>query len=133
MVRTGDPADVVRTLPAIENMPPNNRAPAPKPPEKGSFPLDHGGACKPQMVAFQTCLRENGSNHSKCRQFSQLYLTCRMDHQLMAREDLKDLGFTEEAEKNALNATNRTLGEVKKENKGFVAGTNIKGNPSRQK
>lgn len=51
----------------------------------------------------------------------------------MAREDLKDLGFTEEAEKNALNAINRTLGEVKKENKGFVAGVNIKGNPSRQR
>ena len=34
------------------------------------------------------CLQESNDVHHKCRDLSKLYLQCRMEHQLMAKEDL---------------------------------------------
>jgi cytochrome c oxidase assembly protein subunit 19 len=67
----------------------------PTPPEKGSFPLDHEGHCKRVMLKYMICLRESNNNSSKCRQEAKDYLACRMDNNLMAREDWSKLGFTE--------------------------------------
>lgn len=59
----------------------------------GSFPLDHEGHCKNQMVAYMRCLMENKDNNTPCRQLSKNYLECRMEHNLMAKEEWNKLGF----------------------------------------
>lgn len=73
----------------------------PKPPDKGSFPLDHEGMlqdiialllymgisyafistgeCKEYMVKFLSCLKQCNNDNSRCREESKAYLQCRMD------------------------------------------------------
>jgi len=70
-----------------------------KPPEKGSFPLDHEGECKLQMLKFMKCLHLNDNDNSKCRHESMEYLGCRMDRGLMKRESWANLGFADIAPK----------------------------------
>lgn len=65
----------------------------PRPPDKGSFPLDHFGECKPLKEKFMKCLRENSFQSNLCREDSKEYLECRMERQLMAKEPLEKLGF----------------------------------------
>lgn len=67
----------------------------PRPPDKGSFPLDHEGECRTQMIDYLECLKKNNLDGSICRDFSQRYLKCRMDTQLMAQEEWRTLGFKE--------------------------------------
>ena len=71
----------------------------PAPPDKGSFPLDHFGECQPVMRAYLKCLEDVGgeTRTSECRELSKQYLKCRMDRGLMAEEDLRVLGFREDA------------------------------------
>lgn len=59
----------------------------------GSFPLDHEGQCKQQMIKYMTCLNSNRDNNSACRELSKDYLACRMEHNLMAKETWDNLGF----------------------------------------
>ncbi|EGZ29505.1 hypothetical protein PHYSODRAFT_294636 [Phytophthora sojae] len=94
-----------------------------RPPEKGSFPLDHYGECKPAMKAFLACMREHGNSHIDCKKLSADYLQCRMDKGLMQPEELEKLGFHEEGMKKTW--TNKT-NEGRKEVEGFVAGMGIK-------
>lgn len=63
------------------------------PPDKGSFPIDHEQACKQKMVRFLKCLQANQFDNEKCREDSKEYLQCRMDNQLMAKEEWKKLGY----------------------------------------
>ncbi|EGD81462.1 cytochrome c oxidase assembly protein COX19 [Salpingoeca rosetta] len=65
------------------------------PPDKGSFPLDHDGECKQSMKVFLECLRKNNNNGRKCRVESKAYLQCRMEKQLMAKEDWAKLGYAQ--------------------------------------
>ncbi|XP_074093836.1 uncharacterized protein LOC141524083 [Cotesia typhae] len=65
----------------------------PIPPEKGSFPLDHDGFCKKSMVKYMRCLSLNKNNNTTCRDAAKEYLQCRMDHNLMTREEWPKLGF----------------------------------------
>lgn len=65
----------------------------PTPPDKGSFPLDHDGECRPQMIQYLECMQKHDRDSSSCREFSQMYLKCRMDAQLMAQEEWSKLGF----------------------------------------
>jgi len=65
----------------------------PVPPQKGSFPLDHEGHCKKQMIAYMRCLNINRDDNSACRELSKEYLGCRMEHNLMAKEAWEKLGF----------------------------------------
>ncbi|XP_023411666.1 cytochrome c oxidase assembly protein COX19 isoform X1 [Loxodonta africana] len=51
----------------------------PRPPDKGSFPLDHFGECKSFKEKFMKCLRDNNFENSLCRNESKEYLECRMD------------------------------------------------------
>lgn len=70
-----------------------NKIFTPTPPEKGSFPLDHEGQCKKSMLQYMLCLKSNKNNNSECRIEAKDYLQCRMDNQLMAKEDFSKLGF----------------------------------------
>jgi cytochrome c oxidase assembly protein subunit 19 len=75
----------------------------PTAPDKGSFPLDHEGSCKLYMLRYMSCLTENRDDNSKCRDQAKKYLECRMENNLMAKEDWSKLGFSEankEAPKN---------------------------------
>ncbi|XP_078009042.1 cytochrome c oxidase assembly protein COX19 [Phascolarctos cinereus] len=65
----------------------------PRPPDKGSFPLDHFGECKAFKEKFLKCLRDNNFENTLCRNESKEYLECRMERQLMAQESLEKLGF----------------------------------------
>ncbi|KAF4132496.1 putative cytochrome c oxidase assembly protein COX19 [Phytophthora infestans] len=94
-----------------------------RPPEKGSFPLDHYGECKPAMKEFLVCMREHRNSHIDCKTLSAAYLQCRMDKGLMKPEELEKLGFHEEGMKKMW--TEQT-NEGRKEGEGFVAGLGIK-------
>ncbi|KAM4820671.1 cytochrome c oxidase assembly protein COX19 [Thomomys bottae] len=65
----------------------------PRPPDKGSFPLDHFGECKRFKEKFMKCLYDNNFENASCRNESKEYLECRMERQLMAQEPLEKLGF----------------------------------------
>ncbi|KAF9229546.1 hypothetical protein BS17DRAFT_27121 [Gyrodon lividus] len=64
------------------------------PPDRGSFPLDHDGECKDQMMQYMDCLKKNSSTSTPCRIFSKQYLECRMSKGLMERDDFKNLGLS---------------------------------------
>ena len=70
----------------------------PIPPERGSFPLDHDGECKPIIADYLRCLRRvKGKNDQDCRMMAKDYLRCRMEHNLMAPDEMENLGFTDES------------------------------------
>ncbi|XP_053783255.1 cytochrome c oxidase assembly protein COX19 isoform X1 [Desmodus rotundus] len=54
----------------------------PRPPDKGSFPLDHFGECTRFKEKFLKCLRENNFENGLCRYESKEYLECRMERQV---------------------------------------------------
>nr|XP_020834345.1 cytochrome c oxidase assembly protein COX19 isoform X4 [Phascolarctos cinereus] len=54
----------------------------PRPPDKGSFPLDHFGECKAFKEKFLKCLRDNNFENTLCRNESKEYLECRMERYL---------------------------------------------------
>lgn len=64
-----------------------------RPPDKGSFPLDHHAECKGAMEAYMECMRDHGMQAGLCREETGAYLKCRMSKNLMAREDLDKLGI----------------------------------------
>lgn len=99
------------------------------PPDKGSFPLDHEGECKPEMTVFMACLKANANHNEFCRAESMKYLKCRMDRGLMAEEKLEALGFAQTPgnEKTDGDAKKRTVSEEpRKERAGYIAGMNTK-------
>ncbi|KAF4605526.1 Suppressor of Sensor Kinase (SLN1) [Pleurotus pulmonarius] len=65
----------------------------PNPPDRGSFPLDHYGECKNQMVQYMKCLKANDSTSTACRELGKTYLDCRMNKGLMERDEWNNLGF----------------------------------------
>lgn len=65
----------------------------PTPPAKGSFPLDHEGVCRKLMINYMKCLNVNNNDNSACRSEAREYLSCRMDNNLMLKEDWKKLGL----------------------------------------
>uniref|UniRef100_A0A6U0LMW1 CHCH domain-containing protein n=1 Tax=Minutocellus polymorphus TaxID=265543 RepID=A0A6U0LMW1_9STRA len=93
-----------------------------KPPQRGIFPLDHDAECKPKMQKYLECLKEEKQQHNKCRELSKDYLQCRMDNELMAKENLDEMGFSENAR-----ITEAKEYDKSKEKEGYVAGKHIKG------
>ncbi len=91
-----------------------------RPPERGIFPLDHDGECKLTMKAYLKCLKENNKDNFPCKEYSKAYLQCRMDKDLMSKEDMKDLGFDHGEYKRV----QRVEGE--KEAKGFIGGLDVR-------
>ncbi|KAK7924526.1 hypothetical protein PG985_006580 [Apiospora marii] len=68
----------------------------PIPPQRGSFPLDHDGECKEVMSNYLDCIKKaKGMNDPSCRELAKGYLSCRMDKNLMAKDEFKNLGFAE--------------------------------------
>lgn len=59
--------------------PGSQRVGAPRPPEKGSFPLDHDGECTQPMLLYLDCMKKARNDNSKCREESKGYLECRME------------------------------------------------------
>eukprot|EP01084_Bolivina_argentea_P270943 460839_1 len=99
-------------------------------PEKGVFPLDHGGECKKAKEEFMGCIKTHNNSHEPCKALSRSYLQCRMDCGLMQKENLDMLGLKAEGEVNdnqprvkAYEAQNKGK---RKEAEGFVAGTFVK-------
>ncbi|RZF42680.1 hypothetical protein LSTR_LSTR001475 [Laodelphax striatellus] len=70
----------------------------PTAPDKGSFPLDHEGLCKKEMIKYMICINQNNRDNSACRQQAKDYLSCRMENNLMSREEWPKLGFGEDGE-----------------------------------
>lgn len=93
-----------------------------RPPERGIFPLDHDGECKKQMKEFIECLKISNSEHHSCREMSKKYLQCRMDNELMMKEDLSKLGLGD----GTANYVRVSSNEGDKESKGFVAGIGVR-------
>ncbi|KAA8540382.1 hypothetical protein F0562_024699 [Nyssa sinensis] len=78
-----------------------NRGVSPVPPEKGVFPLDHTHLCDLEKKEYISCLKSSGHKSEKCRLFSKKYLECRMEKNLMAKQDMSELGFGKEYDKEA--------------------------------
>ncbi|XP_057454351.1 uncharacterized protein LOC130745931 isoform X1 [Lotus japonicus] len=70
-----------------------NRGLRPMPPEKGIFPLDHLHLCDLEKKEYLSCLKTAGNKSENCRELSKKYLQCRMEKNLMAKQDLAELGF----------------------------------------
>ncbi|XP_058192529.1 uncharacterized protein LOC131309865 isoform X1 [Rhododendron vialii] len=75
-----------------------NRGARPVPPEKGVFPLDHMHLCDLEKKEYISCLKSAGHKSDKCRNFSKKYLECRMEKNLMAKQDMSELGFGREGD-----------------------------------
>jgi cytochrome c oxidase assembly protein subunit 19 len=91
-----------------------------RPPQRGIFPLDHLAECQSQMQSYVDCLQANRDVHHLCRELSKLYLQCRMDRGLMAKEDLGAMGYGPEQDVRGAREYDSS-----KERAGFVAGTHI--------
>ena len=85
----------------------SGRIAPPRPPERGSFPLDHDGECTVPMRLYLDCMKSSQNDNSRCREESKKYLECRMDRSayapckanirgLMLRDSLRNLGYDHE-------------------------------------
>lgn len=91
-----------------------------RPPQRGIFPLDHFAECRDAMQEYLDCLSHHQDMHHKCRDYSKQYLECRMERELMAKEDINNLGYSSDKQvKGAREYDNA------KERKGFVGGTYV--------
>ncbi|VTT66920.1 unnamed protein product [Fusarium fujikuroi] len=69
------------------------------------------GECKTYMAKYLSCMKKvRGLNDEECRDLAKAYLSCRMDsngyfRNLMARDEFKNLGFTESPPPSAVKAT----------------------------
>lgn len=72
------------------------------------------------MKIYLDCLKKEKNQHHKCRDFSKDYLQCRMDCQLMAKEDLNQMGFSSEVEVKEVVEYDKS-----KEKEGYTAGKHI--------
>ncbi|KAI8469174.1 MAG: cytochrome c oxidase assembly protein COX19 [Monoraphidium minutum] len=77
------------------------RGMAARPPEKGIFPLDHFGECKQVAQQYLQCLRRHDAEASACKELSRRYLECRMERDLMAQQDLSELGLADPKQQQA--------------------------------
>mmetsp|Transcript_14881 Transcript_14881/g.18149 ORF Transcript_14881/g.18149 Transcript_14881/m.18149 type:complete len:114 (+) Transcript_14881:77-418(+) len=91
-----------------------------RPPQRGIFPLDHDSECKVQMKVYLTCLKDAKQQHHKCRDFSKAYLQCRMDKELMANEDLDQMGYSNDAKVESVSEYDKM-----REKNGYIAGKHI--------
>ncbi|XP_042484870.1 cytochrome c oxidase assembly protein COX19-like [Macadamia integrifolia] len=87
-----------------------NRGLRPIPPEKGIFPLDHMHECDLEKKEYIACLKSSGYQSETCRRFSKKYLECRMERNLMAKQDMSELGFGREGEEEASERKNVNTG-----------------------
>ncbi len=56
--------------------------------------MDLDGSCASILTEYKACITsQDGRNAEPCRALSKAYLKCRMDHNLMVKDDFKNLGF----------------------------------------
>jgi cytochrome c oxidase assembly protein subunit 19 len=91
-----------------------------RPPQRGVFPLDHDSECKENMKLYISCLKESKDMHHKCRELSKDYLECRMSRELMAKEDLNNMGYSEAAQVKIAVEYDKS-----KERNGYIAGKHM--------
>ncbi|KAA8491300.1 Cytochrome c oxidase assembly protein COX19 [Porphyridium purpureum] len=82
----------------------------PRPPLKGSFPLDHFHDCSRLALEYEACLRAHSSVTAQCRDLAKTYLECRMENNLMLPADAETLGFNKEGTSN-IDTTKATVPE----------------------
>ena len=95
---------------------------AAKAPEKGVFPLDHFGECKVVMRDYLACLKRESGDSVECKDLSRRYLECRMDKNLMAREDLGKLGFKEKDPSSSSSSSSQSRPARRRAREGFIPG-----------
>lgn len=93
----------------------------PKPPDKGSFPIDHFNECTSLHDDYMKCLRRNKNDNMSCRYIAKDYLQCRMEHHLMAEETMDRLGFTDDDETEKAARKRIYLGKPEKEQEGWLS------------
>ncbi|GKV16195.1 hypothetical protein SLEP1_g26874 [Rubroshorea leprosula] len=54
--------------------------------------------CDVEKKEYLLCLKSSGNKSEKCRHLSKKYLKCRMAKNLMAKQDMSELGFGKEAD-----------------------------------
>lgn len=96
-----------------------------KAPEKGIFPLDHFGECKKVQEQYLVCIKANSGKALACNELAKGYLQCRMDRNLMAKQDLVDLGFATApgAPDAQQQAGNKAAVPNQRQRQGFTAGS----------
>ncbi|KAI9011168.1 hypothetical protein BC832DRAFT_529365 [Gaertneriomyces semiglobifer] len=83
----------------------------PDPPERGAFPLDLNGECQSLVKLYLTCVKEAKGDNTKCKSLAKNYLKCRMDHNLMTKDEFKNLGFhDDDGEDNQATQPTKTAG-----------------------
>ncbi|XP_031475322.1 uncharacterized protein LOC116247331 [Nymphaea colorata] len=90
-----------------------NRGLKPVPPEKGVFPLDHLHECDVEKKQYIDCLKTYKYQSEKCRHLSKKYLECRMERNLMAKQDITELGFGNETNIEASEVSQRKAEDKK--------------------
>jgi cytochrome c oxidase assembly protein subunit 19 len=58
-------------------------------PQRGSFPLDHLHECDHTIEQYFLCMKKSKQNAQKCRIESRAYLDCRLEKNLMTKEDYR--------------------------------------------
>lgn len=80
----------------------------PKPPAKGSFPLDHLSECRAFAKAYRLCLQRSAGTATSCRSEARAYLKCRMERGLMASDEWHKLGLDDSVNQNPDDSTAAT-------------------------
>merc|ERR1712086_257924 len=93
------------------------------PPDFGSFPLDREGKCKEFMLGYLQCVSRNRHDGLPCEDVAKRYLECRMNKGLMAKTDLKGLGYFDHGDEGAQSSIKIEDEGKKKETAGFTAGS----------
>jgi len=68
-------------------------------PLKGSFPIDHFKECDEYYKNYMNCIKSNSGASTKCRNETKEYMECRMNKDLMEKQELKNLGLQNIPEK----------------------------------
>ncbi|CDR94306.1 hypothetical protein, conserved [Babesia bigemina] len=106
------------------------------PPDRGSFPLDHEGACRTVSDRYVKCVRALKGNAFECRSLAAEYMKCRIENKLLVEEPLSNFGFRDSDinpdVSTAKSPENIVTGEslvrpreARKESRGFVAGSSV--------
>ncbi|GAB4817910.1 hypothetical protein N2152v2_004956 [Parachlorella kessleri] len=104
-----------------------SRNQAPKPPEKGVFPLDHFGECTTVKDEYLKCLADSKGDADACREVTKRYL-----RNLMAPQSLEELGFKEGEAQAQPRPKGPEQPKQSREQTGFIAGLYVK-QPYQQK
>lgn len=84
--------------------------------------MDHFRDCDSQVIAYNQCMKDNLNKSAHCQDLAKEYLQCRMDHGLMAQEDLNHLGFARK-QVPPDNDSDRVYGDYERDpSKPYIAG-----------